>query len=150
MKFILDTNIVLDWLLFNDPSTAELQAAMTSRRVEVLTHAVLIDELRRVLAYPALKLNAARQSVVLAAYGAHTTFAVMPPEFARNNLLLPAGFPQCRDPDDQPFIALTYHTKADALVTRDKAVLKLRKRAARFGVVIADIGDANKLIERNS
>jgi putative PIN family toxin of toxin-antitoxin system len=146
MRLILDTNIVLEWLVFNDPSTAVLKTAMTSRRVSICTHPILIDELHRVLAYPALKLDADRQSSVFNDYRTQTTLAAVPEKLARDNLLLPAGFPQCRDRDDQPFIALAYHAKADALVTRDKAVLKLRKRAARFGVAIVDIGEASKLI----
>jgi putative PIN family toxin of toxin-antitoxin system len=150
VKFILDTNIVLDWLVFNDPSTAVLKAAITSHRVEVCTHPILIDELQRVLTYPALKLDIVRQAAMLNEYRTQTIVEVAPRALARNNLLLPAGFPQCRDTDDQPFIALAYHVKADALVTRDKAVLKLRKRAARFDVAIVDIGEASRLIERNS
>jgi putative PIN family toxin of toxin-antitoxin system len=147
VKFILDTNIVLDWLVFNDLSTSVLRAAIASRRVEAHTHPVLIDELQRVLAYPALKLDTARQAAVLNEYRTKTTLAGEPRDFARNNLQLPAGFPKCCDSDDQPFIALAFHVKADALVTRDKAVLKVRKRAARFGVVITDMDEANKIIE---
>jgi putative PIN family toxin of toxin-antitoxin system len=150
VKLVLDTNIVLDWLVFDDPSTVDLRVAITSRRAEVHTHSILIDELQRVLAYPALKLDTARQAAVLNEYRTQITLAVAPQEFARNNLLLPAGFPQCRDRDDQSFIALAYHVKADVLVTRDKAVLKLRKRAARFGVAIGDIGEVSKLFERSS
>jgi putative PIN family toxin of toxin-antitoxin system len=150
VKLVLDTNIVLDWLVFNDRSTANLQAAIASHRVEICTHAILIDELQRVLGYPALNLDMSLQSKVVAKYGMQTTLAAVPQELSRDNLLLPAGFPQCRDQDDQPFIALAYHAKADALVTRDKAVLKLRKRAARFSVAIVDIGEASKLIERNT
>jgi putative PIN family toxin of toxin-antitoxin system len=150
MHFILDTNIVLDWLVFHDPSAAVLKTAITSHRVSICTHPILIDELQRVLAYPALKLDAVRQAAVLNEYRAQATLAAAPEKLARDNLLLPAGFPQCRDPDDQPFIALAYHVKAEVLITRDKAVLKLRKRAARFGVAIVDIGEASKMIERSS
>jgi putative PIN family toxin of toxin-antitoxin system len=148
MRLILDTNIALDWLVFNDPSVAVLKTAITSHRVEICTHPTLTDELQRVLTYPVLKLDAVRQSSVLSDYRTQTTLTVVPEKLARDNLLLPTGFPQCRDRDDQPFIALAYHAKADALVTRDKTVLKLRKRAARFGVAIVDIGEAGSLIER--
>jgi len=52
---------------------------------------------------------------------------------------LPKGFPQCRDPDDNHFLALTYHAKADALVTKDKRVLKCRRRALAFGFTILTV-----------
>jgi uncharacterized protein len=63
----------------------------------------------------------------------------LPTDFAPNNLLLPPNFPVCKDLDDQPFLALAYHAQADALVTRDKALLALRKRARKFGVIIVDV-----------
>jgi len=63
----------------------------------------------------------------------------MPPDFASDRLLLPPGFPHCRDPDDDIFLALAHHTRAAALVTRDKLLLKLRKRARKHGLAILDV-----------
>jgi predicted nucleic acid-binding protein len=60
----------------------------------------------------------------------------LPEGFAPSNLLLPAGFPRCLDTDDQHFLALAYHARADALLTKDSQLLRLKKRAARFGVTI--------------
>jgi predicted nucleic acid-binding protein len=65
----------------------------------------------------------------------------LPTGFALDNLLLPAGFPICRDVDDQHFLALAYHAKADGLITKDRQLLRLRKRAARFGVAIVNPQD---------
>jgi predicted nucleic acid-binding protein len=52
---------------------------------------------------------------------------------------LPGGFPRCRDQDDDLFVSLAFHGKADALVSRDHAVLRLRTRAKQYGVEILDI-----------
>ena len=38
--------------------------------------------------------------------------------------------PRCSDPDDQKFIELAAATHAQGLVSKDRAVLKLRRRCA--------------------
>jgi len=136
LKLVLDTNIILDWLLFNYVSMTPLQQGTQDGRIAVITHPPAVEELRRVLTYPQFKLDADRQKEVLAAYQACATTAVLPDGFALDNLLLPERFPRCRDGDDDHFLALAYHAGADALASKDKAVLKLRKRAAKFGVRI--------------
>ena len=42
----------------------------------------------------------------------------------------------CSDRDDQKFLDLAYTARADWLVTRDKALLKLARRARRDGLKI--------------
>ena len=135
-RLVLDTNIVLDCLVFRDPATRGLMAAIEARRVQALVHQYALDELERVLAYPQCRLAMTEQRQVLERYLTATTRAPMPDGFSRDTLLLPHGFPRCRDRDDEPFLALAYHARADGLVTKDKAILKLRRKARRFGVAI--------------
>jgi predicted nucleic acid-binding protein len=52
---------------------------------------------------------------------------------------LPEHFPRCRDPDDNHFLALAWHAKADALVSRDHAVLKLARRSKKFGFQVLTV-----------
>jgi uncharacterized protein len=114
-----------------------LRDAVRARRVIVLTYPPAVAELQRVLGYPALKLGITKQAQVLAAYReCAETVAVT---YALDDLPLPPGFPRCRDSDDQHFLALAYHTKAAALVSRDKAVLKLAKRTRKFDLEILDV-----------
>jgi uncharacterized protein len=134
LKLVLDTNVVIDWLVFADPYMKPLRDGVSDRRVEIITHTPAIEELRRVLAYPALKLAPTRQAEVLEQYEARTRSADSGPE-----LPLPASFPRCKDPDDNHFLALAYHCKADALVSRDNALLKLKRRASPFGFQILDV-----------
>lgn len=136
LTLVLDTNVVLDWLVFHDTGLGWLQQAVDQQRITVVTHTAAIDELRRVLTYPQCKLGALEQEALLNRYRAACMEAALPAGFSLENLLLPAGFPNCRDSDDQHFLALAYHAKADGLVTKDKQVLRLKKRATRFGVTI--------------
>lgn len=136
MKLILDTNIVLDWLVFRDPSVAGLQRALDRGQVDIVTHAPAVDELRRVLGYAHLELAIEQQQEVLARYGSHTRLVTLPPGLHLDNLGLPAGFPRCSDGDDQHFLALAYHERADALVSKDAAVLELTRRLRKFGVTV--------------
>jgi putative PIN family toxin of toxin-antitoxin system len=116
-----------------------LRDGVRDQTVTLISYPPAFDELQRVLGYKQLKLDVERQAELLAAYQAHTSIALLPQDFSLASLLLPVGFPRCRDSDDQHFLALAFHTKADALVSRDKAVLKLIKRAGKFGVRILDV-----------
>ncbi len=56
MRLVLDTNVVLDLVVFRDPGAEPLRSAIEARRV-LLTTAECLAELRRVLAYPECKLG---------------------------------------------------------------------------------------------
>ncbi|RIV65146.1 putative toxin-antitoxin system toxin component, PIN family, partial [Burkholderia pseudomallei] len=50
----------------------------------------------------------------------------------------PRPLPKCRDRDDQKFLELAYTARADWLVSKDRALLKLTRRTERdFGFRIA-------------
>ncbi len=139
MKLVLDTNVVIDWLVFDDAFLASFRQQVRARQIEIVTHPPALDELCRVLAYRELKLDAGRQAQVIASYRAQTTplDGEIPAPDAPTQL--PQGFPRCRDPDDNPFLQLAWRSRSDALVSRDKAVLKLARRARRFGFQIYDV-----------
>jgi predicted nucleic acid-binding protein len=42
------------------------------------------------------------------------------------------GVPRCSDPDDQKFIELAAASRAQGLISKDRAVLKLRRRCAPY------------------
>ena len=104
--------------------------------MQALVDQYTIAELHRVLAYTQCALSEAQQKEALERYLAKASYHTLPANFSAATLLLPPTFPRCRDPDDQPFLALAYHAAADALITKDKALLKLRKKARKFGVTI--------------
>jgi len=123
---VLDSNVVLDWLLFGEPSVAALALAVTSGRVCWVATARMRDELAHVLGRG---FATSRQVDASAVLGTWDTHAVIHPEPPTQRL-------QCTDPDDQKFIDLAIGTGARWLVSRDRAVLKLARRAASAGVAI--------------
>jgi putative PIN family toxin of toxin-antitoxin system len=119
---VLDTNVVLDLLHFDDAMARPLRLALEDRRARCVVALATLEEWRRVLAYPEFALDAARQAGLLARYQALSEMA----EAAR----VPAGLPNCSDPDDQKFLELAAAARAQALVSKDRALLKLRRRCA--------------------
>jgi putative PIN family toxin of toxin-antitoxin system len=135
-RLVLDTNVVLDCFVFHNPVASDLTSALERGSVLALVHQYTIDELRRVLSYAQCRLSEVQQGQILERYLSKAIRPPLPEHFSSSSLMLPANFPRCRDPDDQPYLALAYHARADALVTKDKALLKLRKKAKKFGVSI--------------
>lgn len=146
---VIDTNVVLDLLHFGDATARPLRLALEAGRVRCAVTDATLDELRRVLAYPEFGLDAARQAALLARYRALSAMVddAGPPHKGvpiHCGLLYPSGWkpawsrmPRCSDPDDQKFIELAAAVQAQALVSKDCAVLKLRRRCAPLFQVLS-------------
>ncbi len=63
MRLVLDTNVVIDWLVFDDPFLAAFRACVVDGRVTVVSHLPAFSELQRVLGYRTLKLPVERQEM---------------------------------------------------------------------------------------
>lgn len=126
---MLDTNVWLDWLVFDDPGVAALRALLERRAVEIVIDAACEEELERVLAYRfrGRVLSAQEQAARLA----ECRRLARKVELAAATVALPA----CRDADDQKFLALALAARADALVTKDAALLELARRKLPFRIV---------------
>ncbi|MBS0338749.1 MAG: putative toxin-antitoxin system toxin component, PIN family [Proteobacteria bacterium] len=125
MRLVLDTNVVLDLVVFRDPGAATLRAAIEAGRVTILTSAECLAELRRVLDYPEFKLDEAAQAAACDWFVAHAEILEAPePE---------PMLPRCRDADDQKFLDLAWVADVEHLVTKDKALLELARRVAKLG-----------------
>jgi len=126
MKLVLDTNAVLDWLHFRDPGFASIAQAIDAGLAVPLTSPECLEELRRVLAYPQFRLDAGARDTIFDRYRACAGVIEV------DVTALPA-LPRCRDPDDQKFLELAWQSDADYLVSKDKALLKLARAAAKLG-----------------
>jgi putative PIN family toxin of toxin-antitoxin system len=132
---VIDTNIVLDLLVFEDPAVVPLRDAVHQGRVVWLATAAMRDEFERVLGYAqiARRLVARKLPVQdLLAQFDHWSRAVSQPARA------PV---RCGDPDDQIFVDLAVAHQAH-LLSKDALVLRLRKRLAALGVVVSSHHDA--------
>lgn len=129
---VLDTNVVLDWLVFDDVRMRPVAVAVAAHKVRLISSAACVEELQRALGYKAIRLDAVAQAKVLANYRRQSTLVAAPVAGASPML------PRCEDPDDQKFLELAWHAGASWLVTRDKALLKLAAALTslgRFGVI---------------
>ena len=124
-----DTNVWLDLLCFRDRTVEPLRLLAVSGALRLVINSRTRDEWRRVLGYPQLALDADRQQRLLDEYaGMATSFEATS---------LPAGafdgsvLPRCKDPDDQMFLELARACGAEALLTRDNALLMLDRRCRR-------------------
>lgn len=126
-RVVIDTNVLLALGIFSDPVVAPLRTALAQGALEAVRSAATDDEWREVLARPGLfAVPPERQAALLADWEA-TARLVQVTE--------PAPF-RCRDPLDQKFLELAVAAEARWLVTRDKALLKLRRKARKLGLDI--------------
>jgi uncharacterized protein len=124
---VLDTNVVLNWLFFKDPPTVALIGALLTDQQWVST-AWMQAEAQRVAHSPHLAKYASA-----AAFETLTTGFTQQAQMLEPRTLSPL---RCRDPDDQAFLDLAAHTHAPLLLSLDRDLLKLRKRAATLGLNI--------------
>ncbi len=128
---VVDTNIALDLLVFDDPCWAALRSALAAGELRWIATPPMRAELARVLGYPLiarrLLRDARRPEAVLAAFDAGSRTIDSPP---------PRAPFVCKDADDQMFIDLAVAHRA-RLLSKDRAVLSMRKRLATLGVAVA-------------
>ena len=127
---VVDTNVALDLLIFNDPRTVPLRTLRGQGRLAWIATQVMRDELERVLAYPHIvsrmdfyRVDAAQ---VLTAFDAQARLVDIAPRVAY----------VCKDADDQKFIDLAAAHRA-ILLSKDKAVICMRKRLLTLDAHVA-------------
>jgi predicted nucleic acid-binding protein len=125
---VLDTQVWLDWLVFDDPSVEGLREAVEAGRAEIVIDAPCEAELERVLAY-----DLGKHSITPVAQAAALAQARRLSFRTEMTLSLEArkGLPRCSDPDDQKFLELAASAGAHMLVTKDRALLELARRKQR-------------------
>ncbi|HSW53086.1 MAG TPA: putative toxin-antitoxin system toxin component, PIN family [Sulfuricaulis sp.] len=119
---MIDTNVVLDLLHFDDAIARPLRLALEDGCVRCMVSDSTLAEWRRVLAYPEFGLDSAQQATLFARYQALA--------IKTDAVGVDVGLPRCSDPDDQQFIELAAAVRAQGLVSKDRALIKLRRRCA--------------------
>jgi predicted nucleic acid-binding protein len=134
VRRVLDTNIVLDLWVFDEPKAAALRNSVETGASGWIATAAMREELARVLAYPQivkrLTARALPADTVLAHFDRH---AQLQPD-------APKAPYACKDADDQKFIDLAVKYTA-ALHSKDAQVLCMKKRLERCGVTLNPIDE---------
>lgn len=135
-RIVIDTNVLLDFWVFDDRAARRLRAAFEDGTCIALRSAQTEAELADVLARSEFALSAVRQSELIAVW-------------RERSVLVEGTFAaplHCTDPHDQKFLDLASTARADALVTKDKALLRLARKARPSGLRILAPAETSDLL----
>jgi len=118
----------MDWLVFKDARVAPLVQALEASRLRWIGRPAMLAELRHVLGRGVAATYAPDLASIEQAFAVHCHMIEAAPA--------PAVRLVCRDKDDQMFIDLALAERAAWLISRDRAVLALAKRARAQGLEI--------------
>ena len=125
---VIDTQIVMEWLVFKDAKAAPLAQALEQGLVRWIGSPAMLGELRHVLGRGIAAKFAPDLPLIEQAFARHCLTIDARP--------LPAVRLVCRDPNDQMFIDLAIAARARWLISRDRDLLALAKRARTAGLAI--------------
>jgi len=125
---ILDTNILLDIFVFDDQRAHPLRAALSNQEVDALVTEGTLDEFIDVISRSQFGLDKQKQAEILLQWQSWS-------RLVKQSDLQVAPW-KCKDRDDQVFINLAFSFKPSTLISKDKLVLKLAKRAIKEEVII--------------
>ena len=136
---VIDTNILLDCFIFEDEGTLHLREWLLQARLQWIATQAMQQEFIRVLTYPTLKdwlaqKNRQQQMQIQALGDIFSRYAAIVPPAPETRF-------RCKDPDDQKFIDLALAHQS-VLLSKDKAVLRLRSRLQKEGVIVSAQGSA--------
>ena len=128
IEAVIDTQVVMDWLVFRDPRSAPLARAIETGSLCWIGRPRMLDELLHVLGRGVAADWSPDLAFIRDSFARHCRMIDAEPA--------PAVRLVCRDKDDQMFIDLAIAEKARWLISRDRAVLALAKRARVVGLEI--------------
>ena len=129
-RLVLDTNVILDLLVFKDPTAEPIRHLLNAKLVDAVRSEASMRELIDVIQRPTFKLNQEEQAIILQAWESVT-------RLLENTAIESAPF-TCRDLDDQVFINMAYSLRPALLLSKDLLVLELGASAKPHGVEISN------------
>lgn len=127
---VLDTNAALDWLVFADHRIQHVVEALESGRLRWVACTAMRQELAHMLGHASLARWSPDPPVALSHFDRLARIRPTPVGAPHPRL-------RCTDADDQIFVDLAFAEGARWLLTHDRALLKLARRAALRGLRIA-------------
>ena len=116
LRIVLDTNVLVSALVLESRALAWLRPAWTAKDLVPLASADTSLEVTRVFRYSRFHLSDAEVEELLDDYL---------PWCEMVEISEPPLVPECRNPNDRPFLELALFERADALVTGDADLLAL-------------------------
>ena len=126
---VIDTNVLLDWLVFDDPRVRPLAEQILRGDVVWIACPAMREELAHMLSHHSLQRWSPDGERALAVFDSAVLQRPNPAAIA------PAAL-RCTDIDDQVFIDLALAEGASQLFTRDRALLRLARKARGLGLEI--------------
>ena len=128
-SLVADTQVVLDWLVFHDEAAMPLLEAVLARQLCWLATPTMRTELQHMLRHASLARWGHDAEHALTFFDQHSHSRPDPVTPFAPRLV-------CSDPDDQIFIDTALVHRATWLSTRDRALVKLRRKALGYGLHI--------------
>ena len=117
LRIVLDTNLLVSYLLTQGKTISQIIEYWRQRRVEILVSQAIVDELQDVLTRARLRklmtLDPQTLMLMVELDAIHTAGEV-------------SASGACRDPKDDKFLACAVEGRADFIVTGDADLLELR------------------------
>ena len=126
-RVVLDTNCIVSALLFSKGSAGWLRDAWMHQRFIPLVSHDTASELIKVLSYPKFQLAKNEQEIILADF--------LPYAEVVRIKIVPHNLPALQDPDDLMFLSLAVFGNADALISGDAHILKVKSQLGRISVL---------------
>ena len=137
IRLVIDTNVLVSALIFKDSRHLPLREAWQKKRFVPLMSVATYRELKYVLGYPMFKLEDSQIVDAVALIGPCI-------EWVTVDLDRAAALPKCSDRDDQKFLQVALCGEASALLSYDRALLKM-KRNLPFPVLKPEAWSATAL-----
>lgn len=128
-RVVIDTNVCLDLFVFHDSRWVTLLQALETGQTLAFTREDCRNEWLKVLDYRQLPLDEYSRPIAVERFDALIAQVDPAPSSAAH-----VALPLCTDPDDQKFLELARDLDVDALITKDKALLKLAGKVRRAGL----------------
>jgi predicted nucleic acid-binding protein len=126
-RIVVDTNILLDIIFFEDPHVEGLKNALENGQLEAWSCDLIWEEFLDVMRRPAFYKNEETYQKMIEKALKYFQFEVSK---------IPPSTYKCRDPDDQTFIDLAVIKAPCWLISRDLEVLKLAKKLKLVNVEV--------------
>jgi putative PIN family toxin of toxin-antitoxin system len=131
-RIVIDTNVCLDLFAFQDPRWNKLLEALQNGQLLAVTTSDCRDEWLAVLKYPHLPVTDENKDRIMSDFDRYISCIAPAP---KSEIRLPI----CTDKDDQKFLELARDAEVDALITKDKALLKLARKMRVLGLARVEV-----------